>query len=482
MLFIPTHFQLTGFGSRLACALGCVLVIGLPNLLAAERPNVVIILADDQSYRDFGFMGNEIVHTPHLDRLARRSVRFPNGYVPMSVCRPSLATLLTGLYPHQHGVHFNHPPPGLRQMRTMTAEQYRATRATTDYLIRDVPTLPRILARHGYACLQTGKHWEGGFDAAGFTHGMTLGRPSTRVSPITGTRLQQNGEPVAHGNGDAGLVIGRETMQPIFDFVDQHSGKKPFFVWYAPFLPHTPHDAPAKFRELYAGKSVPDYLLPYYAEIARFDETVGALLKHLEDQNLIESTLIVLASDNGIRPDAERAERQDGRSKLSVYEDGLRTPVLLHHPKLESAEYSELVQTVDIVPTVLAAVGLSEEVTPRMQGVDLYSAAAKSQAPPERPAFGAIYPNDAFLLGQPSTHARGRWVRNGKFKLVVPGRGKSPLKLQLFDLESDPREQTNLANDVRYSAQRSALTQTLDAWWTGADDAGVTTPRKRAKP
>ena len=84
---------------------------------ANDRPNVVMIVADDQSYRDFGFMGNDLVHTPNLDRLARQSARYPNGYVPMSVCRPSLATLLTGLYPHQHGIHFNHPPPGLRVMR-----------------------------------------------------------------------------------------------------------------------------------------------------------------------------------------------------------------------------------------------------------------------------------------------------------------------------------------------------------------------------
>ena len=97
-----------------------------------------MILADDHSYRDFGFMGNKLVHTPNIDQLALQSARYPNGYVPMSVCRPSLATLLTGLYPHQHGIHFNHPPPGLGAMRrTMSAEEYRQTRAKADYLIRN---------------------------------------------------------------------------------------------------------------------------------------------------------------------------------------------------------------------------------------------------------------------------------------------------------------------------------------------------------
>ena len=440
---------------------------------------MVMILADDQSYRDFGFMGNRDVHTPHLDQLARHSVRFPNGYVPMSVCRPSLATLLTGLFPHQHGIHFNHPPPGLRKMRGMTAEQYRATRATTNEFLQNAATLPRILARHGYVCLQTGKHWEGSYRDAGFTHGMTRGQPAARVSPITGTRRQNNGEPVAHGNGDAGLVIGRETMRPIFDFIDQHHSDTPFFVWYAPFLPHTPHDAPPRFRRLYDGRNIPEDLLPYYSEIARFDETVGALLKHLRERQLLESTLIVFASDNGIRPDPKRPERQDQRSKLSVYEDGIRTPILLHWSgSLKPAEYGVLVQTVDIVPTILAAVGLIDEVTPRMQGVDLYTPVGNEQPPPSRPAFGAIYPNDASVLGKPSVHVRGRWVRNGAFKLVVPGQGSSPLQRQLFHLKTDPLEQTNLASDRRYAQQRMKLQRLLDNWWSGTDDSRVTKRRQ----
>ncbi len=213
-------------------ALFVILLFAAFPLCAADRPNVVMILADDQAYRDFGFMGNDLVHTPNIDRLAAESARYPNGYVPMSVCRPSLATLLTGLYPHQHGIHFNHPPPGLSVMRkTMTAAQYEQTRATTNRLIENVPTLPRILAEHGYACLQTGKHWEGSFRTAGFTHGMTLGRPASQLGAVTGTRLQSNDDWVAHGNGDAGLTIGRETMQPIYDFVDEQAPRKPFFVW-----------------------------------------------------------------------------------------------------------------------------------------------------------------------------------------------------------------------------------------------------------
>ena len=449
--------------------------------LADDRPNVVMILADDQSYRDFGFMGNDLVHTPNLDRLASRAARYPNGYVPMSVCRPSLATFLTGLYPHQHGIHFNHPPPGLGTMRrTMTGDQYRRARAATDYLIEGVPTLPRILARHGYACLQTGKHWEGDYRTAGFTHGMTQGKPADRIGQVTGTRLQENGDPVAHGNGDAGLVIGRETMRPIDDFLSEYGGKKPFFLWYAPFLPHTPFDAPPRFRDLYRGKDVQKHLIPYYAEIARFDETVGHLIHELQRRKLLESTLIVFAADNGFRPDRSRHDRHDKRSKLSECEDGLRTPILLRWDSVtKPAEHSQLVQTVDLAVTILSAVGLAGEATSRMKGIDLMPSARGDRALQRRPAFGAIYPNDAHSLGKPSLHVRGRWIRDGDLKLVVPGPAPGAIGPTLFNLKTDPQEKLNLVGSPDHAQTVDRMKSQLDRWWAAGDDSLVTQHTKQ---
>ncbi len=442
---------------------------------ASNPPNVVMIIADDHSYQDFGFLGNKTVYTPNIDRLASQSARYANGYVPMSVCRPSLATLLTGLYPHQHGIHFNHPPPGLRAMRQMTAADYEKTRSTTNYLIQKTATLPRILSEHGYVCLQTGKHWEDDYKAAGFTHGMTLGRPANRLGQVTGTRAQANGEWVAHGNGDAGLVIGRETMQPIDRFLKEHAGKQPFFVWYAPFLPHTPFDAPKRFRELYEGKDVDKHLLPYYAEIARFDETVGYLLSQLEQTGVINNTLIVFVADNGFRPDENQHERQNQRSKLSSFEDGLRTPILISwQGQVRPANHQQIVQTVDLVPTVLSAVGLPKQVTSRMKGLDLMPSARGEAKLPNRPAFGAIYPNDAQALGKPSQHVRAKWVRRGNFKLIIPGPAKPTVPLALFDLQSDPLETKNLASMPEYSNTVADLKALLDEWWPTGDDRAVT--------
>ncbi len=411
-------------------------------------------------------MGNSQVQTPHLDRLAAQSARFPNGYVPMSVCRPSLATLLTGLYPHQHGIHFNHPPPGLSDMREMTANEYRATRAQAEHLIREVPTLPRILSEAGYVSFQAGKHWEGNFKNAGFSQGMTTGLPAEIDDTIHGTREQQNGEWVAHGNGDAGLTIGRTTMQPVFDFISENADS-PFFLWYAPFLPHTPFDAPQKYYDCYAGRDVPDFLLPYYAEIARFDETVGQFIACLDEHKLRENTLIVFASDNGFRPDLSGKPKSDSRSKLSSDEDGLRTPILLNWPGIiPPAEYSQIVQTIDLVPTALSAVGLSKEITPQMQGLNLLPAVTNRIELPDRPAFGAIYPNDAEVLGAPAAHTKGLWVRSGKYKLILPGNGKQPLKPALYDLESDPDENQNLVHNSDYAQRKNHLAQLLNNWWS----------------
>ncbi len=120
----------------------------LPVIVLADRPNIVLIISDDQAYRDFGFMGNTQVHTPHLDRLAKQSAFFPNGYVPSSVCSPSLATLLTGRYPHQHGIHFNHPPPGNSAFNQMNDRaEYERVRERSFKLIQSQDTLPRWHAK-----------------------------------------------------------------------------------------------------------------------------------------------------------------------------------------------------------------------------------------------------------------------------------------------------------------------------------------------
>ncbi len=215
-----------------------------------RRPNIVYIIPDDQTYRDFGFMGSKDALTPHIDRLAAQSARFVNGYVTTSLCSPSLGVMLTGRYPHQSGLHYNHPPPGNSGFNRMKSRaDYEAARRPAFDLIRSQPTLPRALGQLGYTSFQTGKFWEGHFSNAGFDEGMTTFEPAPHLAYPGVNRTLKDGSQAAHGNGDHGLAIGRETMQPIADFLDRTDRGKPFFLWYAPYLPHQPHNSPEHYHD-----------------------------------------------------------------------------------------------------------------------------------------------------------------------------------------------------------------------------------------
>lgn len=478
-----TSGQSKRHATRLAMITGACWVLSLLSGLtcAADRPNVVLIVSDDQTYSDFGFMGHPHVRTPHLDRLAAKSVRYPNAYVPSSVCRPSLVTLLTGLYPHQHGVHFNHPPPGFAKL-TRSPEidkpQFDELRKRATSLIRSRPTLPRILAVEGYRCFQTGKYWEGHWRNAGFTEGMTTAEPSDDPNAL-GNKQLANGDLVAHGNGDRGLAIGRETMQPIFDFVDDcQKTRTPFFVWYAPFLPHLPHNAPERFRKPYErDPHIPRHAIPYYATCTWFDETVGQLIGHIEKAGLADETLFVFVVDNGFVPDPKKPMpggdfNYAKTSKRSPFEDGLRTPILLHwegHTK--SATHKSLCSSVDLVPTVLDALRF-EDKAPDLPGRTLWPSAIGEKPLADQPVFGEIYPGDASSLGYPERDVAYRWIREGRFKLIVPHAptDKKPWggylnQRALFDVIADPQERHNLAQDEKHVATISRLERRLDQWW-----------------
>jgi arylsulfatase A-like enzyme len=138
----------------------------------------------------------------------------------------------------------------------------------------------------------------------------------TRGFPLPGGR-----------HGDDGLEIGRQGMGPVTSFIDQATAaKKPFFVWYAPFLPHTPHNPPERLFAKYKAKGITsDFIARYYAMVEWFDETCGQLLQHLDAKGLTETTLIVYVGDNGWiqRPDAAGYAP---RSKQSANEGGIRQP------------------------------------------------------------------------------------------------------------------------------------------------------------
>jgi uncharacterized sulfatase len=464
---------------RLLLALVCALVAA--RIACAAPPNIVYIISDDQTWSDFGFMGNERVHTPNLDALAAQSARYVNAYVPTSVCRPSLVTLLTGLYPHQHGVHFNHGPPGNSGYNRMNSrEEYERVRHREFELIQKVDTLPAILHRElGYRSLQTGKFWEGHWRNGGFTEGMTTFEPPPATQTFGGIRKLANGERVAHGNGDFGLTIGRETMAPITEFIDDCTTKKqPWLVWYAPYLPHQPHDSPEEFYQLARSRpGVEENEIPYYASIAQFDHTVGELIDHVEASGTAANTLFVLVVDNGWSPSERREKNRPvefahtKNSKRAPFDDGVRTPILIRWDgEVKPATHNGLVNSIDLVPTLLKAAGA--KVPADLPGVDLLpSARGTTDLDPDRPVFGEIYPGDATSLGHPEKDIAYRWVRHGSLKLIVP-HGAKPWagylkKPALFDVENDPREKVDLASEPNRTKDIQHLGELLNGWWDG---------------
>ncbi len=414
-------------------------------LSAAERPNIVLIVADDQAYGDFGFMGHKQIQTPRLDRLAAESLTFTNGYVPSSLCRPSLATILTGLYPHQHKIFSNDPPlaptagkgKGKGKQPGANAEFNRLRERQIAH-VDAAPTLPRLLGAEGYASFQTGKWWEGNFKRGGFTAGMTQG-----------TR-----------HGDAGLTIGRETMQPIYDFVDRSvAEKKPFFVWYAPFMPHTPHTPPQRLLDKYLPLAPTEHIAKYWAMCEWCDETCGQLLDFLDDRKLRDNTIVVFVVDNGWIQDPN-AQKYAPKSKQSQYDGGLRSPIMVRYPGHVAPRTSDaLASSIDIAPTLLKACGLPKDQA--MQGVDLLddkAVAARKQL------FGEVFTHNAVDVDDPASSVRFRWTRSGDWKLIVPTTSNEPgAEVELYDLAADPTETKNLA--AAEPKRVAELSQQLDAWW-----------------
>ncbi len=408
-------------------------------------PNIVIILSDDHGWEDYGFMGHATVRTPSLDKLASESVLFTRGYVPTALCRPSLASLVTGLHPHQHGITGNDPQPT----------------AGRDDMVRIFArnrTLMSRLGEKGYVSLQTGKWWEGNPLDHGFTASLTHGD-------------------VARGgrHGDKGLTIGREGLQPIYDFIES-AGPKPFLVWYAPMMPHTPHTPPQRLLEKYQRSDLPLPIARYYAMVEWMDETVGELMGYLDRQGLRENTLVFYVADNGWLPSATAATQRQTRGKMSPYEAGTRTPLAVRWPARLKPDRDDrtLVSSVDIAPTILSAVGI--EPTATMAGVDLRdrSALARRQV-----VFGSLFAHTAVDVSRPVANLKYRTVvRDDGWKLIEPyepnrgvvltidGTTADWMRLgpELYNVRDDPSETRNRAGErPEILGELRAL---LDTWWS----------------
>lgn len=439
---------------KVAAVLFAALAIGLATVgfAASEPPNIVLILSDDQAWTDYGFMGHTDIKTPHLDRLAERSLVFERGYVAAPICRPSLASIVTGLYPFQHGT-------------TACDVDFMRNRAALDAPFREAfhkhPSFIKMLTANGYLTFQSGKWWEGSFRDGGFTHGMTHGDP------------KRGGR-----HGDAGLAIGRKGIQAVKHFIDNAENQdKPFFVWYAPLMPHTPHNPPERLLKNYIRPGLPADQAKYYAMCEWFDETCGELLDYLDEKKLTENTVVLYICDNGWATTSSNKDDTHQknwphfalRSKGSPYENGIRTPILVSWPgRVEPARVDDLAYAIDLFPTVAAATKLKAPAA--LPGINLLDAKARTD---RKAIFGVCHSQVNMTLGDPNDTLQYRWCIEGDWKLLLRYQGRDvedsrglidwdTEPVRLYNLKDDPHEEEDLAPSRPEIVKR--LTTLIDDW------------------
>jgi uncharacterized sulfatase len=435
----------------LFCLLICASTLPLPAANANERtPNIILLIGDDHGWPYYGMMGSQDVQTPHLDQLARTGTKFTFGHTTCTVCRPTLLSVLTGLYPLQYYQRMDALPDHAVEFRSGTQEltdedrrwgffSNALQRKRWAFAFDHFTTLPRQLATLDYASFEGGKYWEGNFQRAGFTRGMSATWGAEVIS--------KHGLLLGLAGGD-GLALGRDTMQPLFDFIDE-ARKQPFFVWYAPMLPHTPHDPPERHLAKYRDRGFSESAQKYYANCTWFDEGVGQLVEFLTQRGLRENTLLVYFSDNGW----EQAPQDAGdsapdfafyggpRGKNSMHDFGFRTPFVFNWPGHVPGgqQRDDLVSVIDIFPTVLDYAGIAP--ASDLPGKSLRPTVERGQPLGRERFIGSMHqcrePN-----GWKQFEATGFYLRDRRWHyFVCDQRGVE----QLFDMSHDPQATRDVA-------------------------------------
>ncbi len=426
------------------------------DLLAATRPNVVVIMADDMGYADAGFMGSEEIETPHLDRLAASGVVCTRGYVNHPFCGPSRAAFLAGRFAQRFGFEDNpaydpsNPFLGIDPGETL---------------------FPARLQQAGYQTACIGKWHLGaaepfhpnrrGFDYFyGFLGGGHDYYSIDTRKPVHEAYFQPltRNEQAAGFEGYLTTALSRDAA----DYIRANQ-TKPFFLFLSYNAPHAPLQAPPEAIAKYA--HLVDWKRRVYAAMVDvMDQGIGLVIASLEETGLREDTLIFFLSDNGgPQPMSWSQGFWNGSSngalrggKVSLYEGGIRVPFVVSWPARLPAgtEYDSPVMAIDISRTAVEAADADASTSPAMEGVDLipYLRGEKTEPP----------------------HSTLYWRgRNGRRWAVMNSDGDKYLKNQAgdrpewFDLNNDVGEENNVAG------RGTSLTSELRAQWDEWDKANV---------
>ena len=399
-------------------AAACCL-FGLSGLTAGQ-PNIVLILADDLGYGSVGCYGNKAVLTPHIDRLAANGIRFTDFHSNGPMCTPTRAALMTGRYQQRCAwVDDEELSPVFRKQRQENMKQRWAWGISLDEL-----TIAELLEKGGYATGLFGK-WHLGYDHK--FHPMNQGFDEFRgfISGAVDYHSHQAESGLKELDWWKGKKIGNEKgyttdllAEYAVDFISRHKDK-PFFM----FVSHAAAHVPLQGRDIKKQQSPAG---TYKEMIEVLDESVGAIVKALDDNGLRDNTLMVFCSDNGpVNPPGFQDASPFRGKKGSMLEGGHRVPAIMSWPaRLPSGRDCNVpLMTMDLFPTFARLAGVSPPGNHTIDGMDIWPLLKGEKGDPQRVLH--------WRFGN-------QWaVRRGDWKLI-DGR-------MLYNLGNDPGESRNLA-------------------------------------
>lgn len=412
------------------CILGFVLACASAH--AADKPNIVHIVADDLGWKDVGFNGCADIPTPNLDRLAAEGATLTQFYV-QPMCTPTRAALMTGRYPFRYG---------LQTAVIPSVSAYGLD--TTEWL------LPQSLKEAGYTTAIIGKWHLGhadrkwwprqrGFD---YQYGTLIGELDYFTHEEHGVLdWYRDNEPLRE-EGYTTQLLGADAVR----LIERHDPATPLYLYLAFNAPHTPYQAPQEYID-----RVPHIKDPtrrtYAAMVACLDDEIGRVVAALDARGMRDNTLILFHSDNGgtknpifagvmadvskITIPCDNGSFRDGKS--SLFEGGTRVCAVANWPgRIQPGAVEGVMHAVDVYPTVAALAGASTSACKPLDGMDVWNTIATG-AP--SPRSEVVYNIEPFRAA----------IRQGDWKLIW--RTMLPSSVDLYNLATDPGEQTNLAAD-----------------------------------
>lgn len=372
-----------------------------------DKPNIVLILADDMGWGDVHSNGNMKIETPVLDRLAENSLSFDRFYV-CPLCAPTRAEMLTGRYFLRTGV-------------SSVSQGY-------ENMDPGETTIAQILKQNGYATGCFGKWHNGAWfqqhpNRKGFDEyvGFMVGHLGYYFDAI----YQHNDEDVK-SDGYATDYFTRQAL----GFIEKNNDK-PFFCYVPYNVPHSPFQVPARYFEKYREKGLDDELACIYGMVENMDENIGLILSKLDELKIRDNTIVIFLSDNG--PNTYRYNGVMKGKKGSVDEGGVRVPFYISWPeKIKPGTSEQLAQDIDIMPTLLSLCSISDRPELPMDGKNLTPVILKNANPNDR----YIFSRQGFY---PLSRCAGA-VRNNNYRLVV-----SLQDTLLFDMKNDPAQKHDIS-------------------------------------